>query len=144
MRLRPFRGRLLTDAEVRTDFPIKQLADMDIVFQFCYTFGPAAHPRQKSWGDHFNGMWSIAKGVASKLARREYERKREKDPTLPEVIPIATEREIPGQLMEDFDQETMRRSIELGKTILIENIDNIQDALARTLKARRACTQEEG
>lgn len=131
--LRRLGGRLLTDAEVVTNFPITQLEDMDVVFVFCYSRGLGQYPTPTTWGEHFSGMWDIAKAASNRQARMAYEKRQQEDPTLPEVVFIITDRPIPPLTLQEFTREALERSMHLGGEIIEENLELIGNALGRAL-----------
>jgi predicted acylesterase/phospholipase RssA len=131
-------SRALTDAEVKTNFPIGELEDMDVVFVFCYSQGLGAHPVPKTKREHETAMWDIAKAEIQRYGVQEYERRREANPRLPEAIRITSQRTIPPLTLDSFNRTALERSIQLGYDIIMENASIIGAAVGRALKRRRA------
>ncbi len=127
-------GIVLRDAEVWTDFPIKQFkGECDVVFRFDYwePLQPALAPTH--WlGDLFRCFDVMRdKNTRDKMAKYELERK--SDPSLPKVIYIrASEkllRQIPELAVYDFKPKQLWRSIRLGYRIIKENLPMIRKEL---------------
>lgn len=134
--IRVIDGRAFTDAEVKTNYPISQLEDMDIVFELFYSDAMDARVPQKTWGDHQSGMWNIAKQENNYHSRERYERRRLLDSRLPEVVRIRTHRHIPPLQIDDFNQAALERSIQLGELIFRENLDVIGNSLGKALREK--------
>ncbi|HXV26849.1 MAG TPA: patatin-like phospholipase family protein [Candidatus Paceibacterota bacterium] len=136
--LRRVGSRVFTDAEVRTNFPIGELEDADVVFVFSYAEALGSYPVPKTWGDHFNGMWNIIKTENARKDRAAFERRRREEPNLPEVVFLNTDRAIPPLQFENFNRRDMERSIRLGSEVIQENLEVIGGALGRAAERVKA------
>lgn len=126
-------SRSLTDAEVRTNFPITELEDMDIVFVFSYCGGLGQRMVPHTKREHETAMWDIAKAQINRYAHDAYERRRREQTNLTETVFIETGRPIQSLTIDSFNQEALERSMRLGWEIIEENIGRIGNALGRTL-----------
>ena len=132
--LRRIGGRLLTDAEVKTNFPIGQLEDMDLVFVLHYTDGTGDRRIPRTWGDHYNAMFDIAKAEINTQAVEQFEARRRNGERLPEVVFIRTARRVPPLTMDAFSRSALERSIALGYEMVCENEALIGNAIGRTME----------
>jgi len=129
--IRQIGSRLLTDAEVKTTFPIGQLEDADVVFVFDYANELSGFPVPRTWVDHSNGMWNIMKAENTRKDLAEYERRRTTEPFLPEVVFLTTRRRIPPLELDSFRYGELTRSVAIGEAIIDENLEHIGEALGR-------------
>lgn len=133
-----FDGHIVTDAEVKSDFPVHHLEDMDIIFRLSYSLVPDPYPTSDTWGDHFNGMWAISKRENTILRKDKYEQRRKENPDLPEVVEILTDRQLPRLAMETFNQKGLSHSVQLGEQIIEENRELIKQKMAEALARKKA------
>lgn len=131
-----YRGQAVGDGELRQNYPVERLGDMDVIFRLSY-FEPEPYPEWETLWDFFNVIWSIFAKANYERERDDYAARRAADPTLPEVVELFSRQPIPRFEVDSFSKSGLGYSIDLGEQVIADNRELIETKLQEALERKR-------
>ena len=131
-----YRGQAVGDGELRQNYPVDRLDEMDVIFRLSY-FEPEPYPEWETLWDFFNVIWSIFAKDNYERQRDAYAARREADPSLPEVVELFSKQPIPRFEVDSFSKSGLSYSIDLGEQVIADNRELIETKLQEALERKR-------